>query len=314
MKKLWFCVIVYVYIFVSCTEKFEVNFSKNEPKLVVECALLDIDSLHYLKLNLSKSSFSDSELDTTSFGVVNEFKPVKNAIVIISDDLGNIDTLSPVPDSIYLFFEAESGRDSILIVNDVFYSKGNYMTDNIRVSAGNTYFLKILWNNREYDASCLAPQVPKIDTITYDYAYNQIKNEHYYIPYIWFTDNPNTVDYYLFKTNLGSGVWSRSILSDQFLGDIVNGIDVFKGESVDYWRNAYPNEAYAGLTYRIEMHSITKQIYEYYRGLIAQFRNDGGIYSPTPSSPPSNISNGALGFFRASCVQVVEETLPYPPN
>jgi hypothetical protein len=320
MKNITISTILLAFTIISCTEEYPVDFGDIPPKLVVECALLDIDSAHFVKLSLSKSSFAHDEFDTTVFGVFNKFKPVSDATVIISDDHGIIDTLIGQPDSIqysYTYFDPNMGEwitNSGLIENEKSLSKGYYFTNKIKVEAGKTFYLKIKWQGTEYTSSCYTPALPKIDSVTYDYVYNETKNDYYYIPYIWFADNPSTIDFYLFKTNWGSNVWSRAILSDEFFSTEVKGIDVFKGEAIDYWRNAYPPEWAAGLTYRIEMHSITKEIYGYYKGLIGQFRNDGGIYTPSPSSPPTNISNGALGYFRSSCVQVVEDIIPYPPQ
>jgi hypothetical protein len=44
--------------------------------------------------------------------------------------------------------------------------------------------------------------------------------------------------------------------------------------------------------------------------LLKQFKNDGGAYQPSPSSPPTNMSNGALGYFRASAI--IEKRLKIP--
>ena len=84
----------------------------------------------------------------------------------------------------------------------------------------------------------------------------------------------------------------------------MDGLDVCKGISPEYWMTAYP-DAYTGY-YFIEMHSLTKQGYDYYKALLQQFRTDGGVYSPTPATPPGNIDNGALGFFKTSAVNRVE--------
>jgi hypothetical protein len=308
------------FIVISCTEEYPVDFGEIPPKLVVECSLLDIDSTHYVKLSLSKSSFAKDEFDTTFWGIINKFKPVTNAVVIISDNQGIIDTLMGQPDSVkcpYTYYNQNNtalATDSIMCENEHSLSRGYYFTNKIIVRAGNTYYLKVIWENQIYESSCYAPFIPKIDSVTYDYAIGETGKSNYYIPYIWFTDNKNTTDYYLFKTNWGSGVWPRAILSDEYIDDSSKGIDVFRGEAIDYWRNAYPPEWAAGLIYRIEMHSITKEIYDYYKGLISQIRNDGGVYTPSPASPPTNISNGALGYFRASCVQVIEDIIPYPPS
>ncbi len=105
-----------------------------------------------------------------------------------------------------------------------------------------------------------------------------------------------------------SRVWPYSILSDEYLKEYVNGLDVCKGIAPDYWMNGYPYVSDGRLMddYFIEMHSLTKEAYEYYKALIQQFRTDGGAYSPSPASPPTNLDNGALGFFRASAVNRVE--------
>jgi hypothetical protein len=307
MRNPYLVIIFLLFGINSCTEEYKVDLQDIDPKLIVECSLLDIDSVHYVKLSLSKASFSKAETDTTLFGIVNKFQPVTDALVIISDNNGTIDTLIGEPDSVYYWNPLIN--DSLFGLNDFSLSKGYYCSRKLKLSSGITYFLNIQWKGDEYNSSSYMPIVPKIDSVGYAYTQGETGKENYYIPYIWFKDDPNTRDYYLFKTGDISGVWSRAILSDEFLKTEVNGIDVFKGEAIDYWRNAYP---YSGMPYKIEMHSITKEIYDYYKALIGQFRNDGGVYTPSPASPPTNISNGALGYFRASSVQVVEDIMPYP--
>jgi hypothetical protein len=65
-----------------------------------------------------------------------------------------------------------------------------------------------------------------------------------------------------------------------------------------------------GSDFEIKMYSVTKEAYDFYKALISQFRNDGGVYSPTPASAPTNIDNNALGFFRASAVNVIKGKVP----
>ncbi len=286
----------------ACTEAYDVDFKNYEPKLVVDAQLLNIDTIHYIRLALSKASFQGyKEWDG-------------------KDDSYHIEKFEPVIDAQVNVIE--NSEDTFIFVNkniNIEYNKktkenGYYRSNALKIKAGNTYTLKINWHDKEYTSSCFVQQVPKIDTVTFELKdAPSIGKGKFRIPYIWFKDNPATKDYYLFLTNnAGNAVWSRAILDDEFLAPEVHGIDVFKGESILYWRNAYPLENWE---VRIEMHSITKEVYEYYKALIGQFRNDGGVYTPSPASPPTNISNGALGFFRVSTVEscYFEPTLPPGP-
>lgn len=319
MRIIQFILIFCTFSIASCIEKYPVDFADQSPKLVVECDLLDIDSVHYVKLSLSKASFSNDEFDITMLGLINKFQPVTDAQITISDNLGVVDTLIGEPDSVYyirLIYNEILNiwvNDTIFERNEKSLSNGYYCSKKLKVAQGNTYHLTVIWRNKVYESLSYMPYVPNIDKVVFNFNKGETGKENYYIPYIWFTDNPNTKDFYLFKTNFGDRVWSRAILSDEHIKTEINGIDVFKGESFENWRNSYPTEAYAGMTYRIEMHSITKEIYEYYRALIAQIRNDGGVYTPSPFSPPTNISNGALGYFKVSGVRIEETIIPHSP-
>ena len=143
------------------------------------------------------------------------------------------------------------------------------------------------------------PSVPSIDSVHFVFTKGDIGKGDYYIPLIYFEQLKNEHNYYLFVTQGNNRVWPYSILNGAYLKEYVNGLDVFKGESVDYWMTAYPDITN---DYFIEMHSLTEEAYQFYKALLQQFRNDGGMYSPSPGSPLGNIDNGALGFFKVSAV------------
>lgn len=305
----YFCIILVVLVSASCTEEFPVDFPEREPKLVVEAVVTDQPGPYYVRLTLSKSTFASQNYNDT----INEqwlfdgFEPVLGAKVIISDSKGTIDTLVNSPDSIYGFYRIIDGMrvDSVLTINPQGHFLGYYQTRKLKGKPGNTYHLKIKWNNREYSSTCFMPPVPSIDSVTYSFTEGAPGKFNYYIPQIWFKDNPKTKDYYLF-TGIG-GVTNGITLNDELINEKVSGLDVFKGVWLEWWTNSYPMP---GMYYKIELNSVTKELYDYYNALVMQVRNDGGVYSPSPASPPSNISNGALGYFRASAVQIVEDTLP----
>lgn len=302
-------------ILCSCSEEYDFKFPDQVSKLVVEGIVTNGPGPHYVRLTMSKTAFELSYNDSLGHDVYdNGYTPVLDATVIISDNHGATDTLSPCKDTYYNYYTWSP--DGLIFYSDSimeFYPKahiyGYYQTNSLFGLPGNIYYLKILWKGIEFNSTCYMPPVPEIDSVTYEYTLGVTGKSDFYIPEIWFKDNPVTEDYYLFKTE---GVaWGRSVLSDVNIKSNVAGLNVFQGETHEWWRNNYP---WPGQSFRIEMSSITKEIYNYYQALIMQFRNDGGVYTPSPASPPTNITNGAQGYFSASSVLVVQDTMPASPN
>ncbi|MCX7985321.1 MAG: DUF4249 domain-containing protein [Bacteroidales bacterium] len=301
-------------ITLGCTDEFPVELSSREQKLVVEAVITDQPGPYYVRLTKSKSSFEKINLNDLNHGgywFEDGFEPVLDALVVIYDNEGNVDTLVSSPDTSYYFLKDSVGNiiDTSAMPNEKGHFRGYYQTNTIKGKVGNTYTLIIQWQRKEYRSTCFMSPVPEIDSVTYEFTEGEVGKDDYYIPHIWFKDNPYTKDYYLFIFD-SYGVWGRAILSDEYIHTEVKGLDIFRGASYDSWRVGYPP---LGTLYSITMASITKEIYMYYRALILQFKNDGGVYSPTPASPPTNISNGALGYFRASAVRMVTDTMPYYP-
>lgn len=298
-----------IFLLPSCIEEYEIEFSKNSSKIVIEGVVTDTSYINYVRLSLSRNSFQYYENDS-GFDKYNldGFIPIKDARVVISDNKGNIDTLINSPDSVSMTIYNDYLQKYITFnrLSEHGTYNGHYQTQKIKGVPGNTYTLTVQWRGEDYKASCYMPKVPEIDSVKYQFTRGSTGKDSYYIPHIWFKDNTATKDYYLFKT-FGGNVWGRALLNDDNLKNIIDGLDVFKGESASWWLSAYPP---AGSKYKIEMHSITKEIYDYYNSLIMQFRNDGGVYTPAPASPNTNFNNNALGYFRASSVKVIEDTMP----
>ena len=308
-------ILILLILSISCTEEFDLDLPEQEPKLIVDAMITDGEPPYFVRLTLSKNAFDKiyEYHDTAGYFINNQFSPTLDAQIIISDNAGNTDTLiTDYTESYdYIYNPETQSWDSTFYVNNERGQKGYYRTQNLQGNANNTYTILIKWQGKEYTSTCTMPVCPKIDSVTYEYTIGEEGKSDYYVPHIWFKDNPNTRDYYLFKTYGGGGVWSRSILSDEFIDNEVAGLNVFQGESHDWWRNGYPMP---GNYYRIEMYAITKEIYEYYEALIAQFCSDGGIYTPTPTSPPTSISGYSQGYFSTSGFQYVEDIMPYEEN
>jgi hypothetical protein len=52
------------------------------------------------------------------------------------------------------------------------------------------------------------------------------------------------------------------------------------------------------------MYSLSRTAYVFYNDLQRLLNNDGGLFSQPPADSRSNLTNGALGFFQASAMDV----------
>jgi hypothetical protein len=297
----------------ACSEKYEISTTTFNSKIVVNGLITNTSGPNYVRLTKSISQTSTSTYGTH----YDDAEPIQDALVIITDDIGTIDTLTPLlSDS--LKFDYNIGyftiidNDTILVSDFQYYEIGGfYRTNLIKGVPCRQYNLYIYTDGSEYSAIAYMPPVPEIDSLSYEKKISEKDGEEYYIPLLYFSEPQNMKNYYLIKLcetyfcdNLLAACrnWEFSILSDEFLEPYVNGLNVDDGASPDgmdfyYFSNWIP--------VRVSLYSLTYEAYEFYRALISQFENDGGTFKPSPASPPSNISNGALGIFRASALDTM---------
>lgn len=281
----------------GCVEDFDFKLQKAEPRLVVEGLVTNQKGPYYVRLTKSMPG-GLTTINRNSWLPTDNAQPVKNATVTITDDNEQCDTLNY---TIINLYGSEYGEDN--------FNQGFYATQKLQGIPGHTYTLKIKCKGKEYGASAFMPPVPKIDSLSYYLKKCEIVGKSdYYIPLLYFKEPQDTVNYYLFQlhedlqSRIFSSVqlWQFSVLSDAYLEPYVNGLNISRGATprgIDflpvYWE---------GDSIYVALSSLTKEAYHFYKNLIDQFENDGGAYKPTPASPPGNISNGGLGFFRASAI------------
>ena len=304
----------------SCIEDFDLKLPVAEPRIVVDGLISSKPGPYYIRLTESKvGNITTSEISNNE--LVN---PVNDAIVVVSDNIGHVDTLKYLEwDEKEFTYDYNTGNsikinkdqygnitDTIVLTDPFNYNKrGFYKTSHLRGMSGTTYFLNVRYKEMEYTASAYMPPVPEIDSIGYLFKKSEIigKSDKYF-PLLYFQEPQGIKNYYLIQLNdeifaqsgYGNSQWQYSILSDTYLQPYVNGLNVSTGYSPS-GENYYP--AYTeGDSIYVALNSLTKEGYNYYKNLTDQFSNDGGTYKPTPASPPGNISNGGLGLFRASAV------------
>ncbi len=297
----------------SCTEEYNLNLHP-ETKLVIDAEITNGKPPYYTHLGMSGAIESD----------LNQW--VDDALIIISDDEGVVDTLIPAADSVwghYTRYTTQSGEDSIIwypvydnigvidsmLVFDYRLSTRCYFqTTKLQGKAGHTYFLKVEWRGHTYTSECTMPEAIKIDTLTHRQGSKETDGTDGDIAYVWFHDNPNEDNYYVFKKgwneeplpySTGQYTWSVSIVSDELLQPGFKGMDLCSGVATESWRkDDWEFTTYPSM--RLMMYSVTKEVYNYYSSLIDQIRYDGGVYTPAPASAPTNIQGGALGVFSAA--------------
>jgi len=284
----------------SCIDDYDLKHRYDDPRLVVEGVITNQNGPYFISLTKSRlgltydpygTKYDPNSIIRRQVGV----ERINDAEVYITDKTESVtDTLIK---SWTLF------RNTPLAYDSTGYF-GLYQTKKIKGIPGHTYSLTVKWQNKEYHAECFMPPLPPMDSVQFNFNKGEVGKSDFNIPLLYFKEPQNEQNYYLFMTPGNDRVWPYSILSDEYLKEYVNGLDVCKGVAPDYWMNAYPREGM--MDYFIEMHSLTKEGYDYYKALIQMFRTDGGGYSPSPASPPTNMDNGALGFFRASAVNRVD--------
>lgn len=283
--------ILAIILFTRCVEDFDLKLPKAEPRLVVEGLISNHIGPSYILLTKSKiGSFSNP--GKSYMGYMQNAELVKDALVVISDDSGQVDTLKLIKAN-----DQSTKRDQ--------WYNGGYKTSRLKGIPGHTYELKIKVWGKEFNASAFMPAVPEIDSLRYAMKTDEKDGQQYYVPLLNFKEPQGIENYYLVQlkdefspySGVNTAIWVYSIFTDTYMKPYVSNLDISLGANprgVTYTTYLEGDSIYLWLS------SLTKESYEYYKSLLDQFENDGGAYKPTPTSPPGNISNGGLGLFRAS--------------
>lgn len=241
-------------LFSSCQKEIHIDLNSASPVLVITGNISDQNGPYYV--NISK---------TVNYDELNVFPAVSNAIVVISDTLGNNDTLKE-------------------------QSPGLYKTDNLHGTAGLKYKLSIIVNNSEYIAFSSMPIPVKIDTIKIVKNTGLFGRESKRIEIV-LHDPPGIQNYYHPALIInGKPANTFSVFSDNYRdGKIIT-------QTV---RSDSSQNLNAGDTVTVALCSVDKATFDYYR-TVRQASSEGGEFlSPAPANPISNFNKGALGYFSA---------------
>ncbi len=262
MNRSFFIIIIILLIFVSCTERIDIDteFGDDFPRYMVVEGFLSTDTTeHVVKLSWSKPLDNDEAPETIS-----------DALVTIT---GNGQTVS-----------LNEKEDGIYCTPPDFYGV-----------AGNVYHLTI--DNVDVDEDGEPDQITATDTIIPGSPLDSITLE-WIDPWeawsvkIYAQEPGDQRNYYMFNAYINDTLITDTLyeltVTDDYLinGIYINGLDVY------YFNEEDTDEVlYDGDTVTITLSSISQQAYEF----IWQAQTESGYSAPLFSGPPSNVDNNMEG-------------------
>lgn len=209
---------------------------------------------------------------SVAFTQANEYPAVENATVTLTDDLGQTEILE-------------------------YIGNGNYQTSTFLGQSGRTYTLKVLAEGKEYLAQSKMPEAVEFEGLEQDSF--MVGGETSYTLLPVFTDPSALGNRYLFSYNVNN----RTKKNFQEFSDNVNNGMLNQRPLI------LPNDdedgsvkVKVGDTINVEMQCIDEKVYLFYSALLQLSGGGGPGGGITPTNPPSNISNGALGHFSAHTI------------
>ncbi|MGH1335425.1 MAG: DUF4249 domain-containing protein [Aureispira sp.] len=243
----------------SCQKVIEIKLAGNEPVPVIE-GYIEEDSLCFVQLSSTIDIFNG------------ELPPfIEDAVITISDDQGNSETL-------------------------LYNSFGAYRGSVLRGTVGRTYSLSVTMDGKEYKASSTIMPVVSIDSITVTDHSNFFPGSPFNSKTVklHYTDPSTTKNSYLLQfvyspnpnNNEAFFIDRKYLLNDDNKNGQADSIDLFS-QSIE-----------TGDVIVAELRSIDQTVFDYYFS-IEDALTSNSFTSAAPANPTTNLSNGALGYFGA---------------
>ncbi|QMU28739.1 DUF4249 domain-containing protein [Adhaeribacter radiodurans] len=246
----------------SCETVVDLDLKQSEPKLAVEAIITDQANQNTVKLTLSAPYAKNVEPT-----------PVNDAQVIITDNAGN--TIPFIHETNGLYKPATDFKGVI----------------------GRSYTLTILANGQSYTATSVLNSVPTLDKVTYEYVDGKNddygREEGYYISTA-FQDIAGVKNYYKLYV-----VVNGQLRQQQSSDILVTEDKLYDGSYLDDLQlfTAFAQNDQL----EVNLLSLTKEAYDFYAAM-SDLANQGGLMGRNPANLPTNISNGAVGFFSTSAI------------
>lgn len=248
----------------SCKKIVTLNLNQVPAAIVIQGNVTNATGPTYVTISQPVDFYAD-----------NTFPPVSGATVVISDNNGQIDTLSEV-------------------------SPGTYASSSIEGAPGTTYQLSVTSQGQQYTATSTMPATVNLDSVTFEvnsgFGRKQIS------AVANFQDPAGVKNYYQFVEYLnGTQLTKDLFVFDDRLSD---------GRYINY--TLFNDSAYLqpGDQLEVDMYCIDSAVYSYFFQLLQSDGAGSFNTSASPANPTSNISHGAYGYFSAHTVTSRTEYIP----
>ncbi|WP_440134610.1 DUF4249 family protein [Chitinophaga sancti] len=237
----------------GCEKVLDLKYKDNKSSLIIEGNITNESGPYFVKLSRS--------VKLTATG---DYPVVDGALVIISDDAGNTDTLM---------------------------AKGNgiYQTNTINGIENRTYTLVVRVDNEVYTAHSTMPAFVPFDSIKVETIKVVGDTQYNLIPV--YTDPVYKGNNYRFVLTVNDKLINQHFVQQD---DVRNGVVNTSRLEI----NDDDLELKKGDTISMEMQCVDDSVALYYKTL-ALIGDSGPGGGTTPNNPRNNISNGALGLFSA---------------
>ncbi len=267
-----FLFFISVVILSSCTEDIVLDVNQVQPKIVIEGLVTDKPGHQMVKVSRSVGFYTDG---TTP--------KITNAAITVTDDLGATVTFTHNPRN-------HPDSAGIYLPATPFVGK-----------VGRTYTLHVTADGQNFEAKDELLSVISMDSLKYqvsEFESEDPKDEgKIYELLMYARENQDEKNFFLFKFYRND---SLTYYNDT---DIYYSDDELLAENI----NGAPSPVYYGKDDQamVEVYSLSRMGYVYFNDLFSILNGDsGGMFGPVPASPRTNLSNGAIGFFQVSAIDI----------
>jgi len=244
----------------SCEKEIVLDYDEASSRLVIEGEVTPGNGPQEVRISRS-----------VNFTETNEFPAVENAIVTITDDQGDDETLVHQGGGVY--------RSTGLLTGAI----------------GHTYTLTVTADGNTITGASTMPMAVPLDTLSID-SISGFGNVNLIVVPIY-TDPAGIVNYYRIRVRVNGTKWPVVFARDDLLSDgQVNGQPLFY--------NDVPLEL--GDTVSVDLLTIDQSVFNYWYTL-ETFSSSGGV---APADPLSNLSGNVLGYFSAHTLSSVTVAVP----